>query len=39
MARAKRHINPGYSFYKALFKGENEDIDLENTYRWDVNFE
>ncbi len=26
-------------YYKALFEVENEDIDLENTYFWDVNVE
>jgi hypothetical protein len=27
------------AYYKALFEVENEDIDLENTYFWDVKAE
>ena len=32
-------LRENLSSYKALFGVENEDIDLKNTYFWDVKFE
>jgi hypothetical protein len=38
MARAKRHYIP-FSRYKSLFDAENDDIDTENSYFWEVSTE
>ena len=42
MGRKSAKTNGGYQLrespapYKVLFEAENEDIDLENTFFWDV---